>query len=278
MQWGRCDARLDSMGWIAYPDDSMAPPRGRKQPSSGRVAHIELQREKVASFDAYPFSIPAVRELSRLELHPKVTFFVGENGSGKSTLVEALAVALGINPEGGTRNFAFNTRASHSPLHGYLRVARTGAIRDAFFLRAESVFNLATEIERLDVKDSYGGVSLHERSHGESFLAIAENRLGRRGFYLMDEPESALSASRQLTLLALIHEWVTRGDCQLVIATHSPLLLAYPEALIYELDDAGIHRVAYEDAATVRVYREFLSAPAAFVASLTKARGPDPEG
>lgn len=173
--------------------------------------------------------------------------------------------------------------ASHSPLYGYLRVARTGALRDTFFLRAESIFNVATEIERLDAEpapgppiiDSYGGISLHERSHGESFLAIAENRLGRRGFYLMDEPESALSASRQLTLLALIHEWVTRGDCQVVVATHSPLLLAYPDALIYELDQDGIHAVSYEQAGTVRVYREFLSAPGAFVASMTKKREDD---
>lgn len=255
-------------------------PRSRKQTISGRVAHIELVRDKITSFDEYPFSIPAVRQLNRLELHPKVTFFVGENGSGKSTLVEGIAVALGINPEGGTRNFSFSTRESHSSLYKYLRVARTGAIRDAFFLRAESIFNVATEIERLDAEplpappviDSYGGVYLHDRSHGESFLAIAENRLGRRGFYLMDEPEAALSASRQLTLMGLIHEWVSRGDCQVVIATHSPLLLAYPDALIYELDQEGIRAVAYEETTTVRVYREFLSAPGAFVASLTKTR------
>lgn len=259
--------------------------RRRKDLSAGRVAHIELLREKISSFDEYPFSIPAVRQLTRLELHPKVTFFVGENGSGKSTLVEALAVALGINPEGGTRNFGFSTRESHSPLHRYLRVARTGAIRDAFFLRAESIFNVATEIERLDAEpipfappviDSYGGVYLHDRSHGESFLAIAENRLGRRGFYLMDEPESALSASRQLTLMGLIHEWVNRGSCQVVIATHSPLLLAYPDALIYELDQEGIHAVSYEATSTVRIYREFLSSPGAFVASLTKQREREP--
>jgi predicted ATPase len=257
--------------------------RGRSHLTAGRVAYLELQREKITTFDEYPFSIPAVRHLNRLALHPKVTFFVGENGSGKSTMVEALAVALGINPEGGTRNFSFNTRSSHSSLHQYLRVARTGAIRDAFFLRAESIFNVATEIERRDAEpamgppiiDSYGGISLHERSHGESFLAIAENRLGRGGFYLMDEPESALSASRQLTLLALLHEWVSRGNCQLVIATHSPLLLAYPDSLIYELDDRGIRAVSYEETATVRVYREFLATPGAFIASLTKTRDND---
>jgi predicted ATPase len=254
--------------------------RQRRNLHSGRVAHVELLRERVPAFDEYPFSIPAVRTLSRLELHPKVTFLVGENGSGKSTLIEALAVALGINPEGGTRNFSFHTRASHSSLHRYLRVERTGAIRDAFFLRAESIFNVATEIERLDAEpgasppiiDSYGGISLHDRSHGESFLAIAQNRLGRGGVYLMDEPESALSPARQLTLLALLHEWVTHGDCQLVIATHSPLLLAYADALIYELDERGAHSVKYEETATVRVYRDFLSAPAAFVARLTTER------
>lgn len=170
------------------------------------ISRISLKRESVASFDDYPFSLPAVRGLDVIVPHPKVTFFIGENGSGKSTLLEAIAVLMGFNPEGGTRNFNFGTRASHSSLSDYLRIAK-GITRpkDGFFLRAESFFNVATEIERLDdepacsppVINSYGGHSLHEQSHGESFMALLLNRFGGKGLYLLDEPEAALSPGRQ---------------------------------------------------------------------------------
>jgi predicted ATPase len=141
--------------------------------SSQFVSRVTLLRDKVESFDQYPFALPAVKLLDHIELHPKVTFLVGENGSGKSTLLEAIAVSLGFNAEGGTKNFRFNTRASHSQLHEYLRLAQGfKKPRDGFFLRAESFFNVATEIETLGVVDSYGGSSLHEQSHGESFLTL----------------------------------------------------------------------------------------------------------
>jgi predicted ATPase len=170
---------------------------------------VQLKRAEVPSFDAYPFSLPAVRHLEVLELHPCVTYVVGENGSGKSTLLEAIAVAWGFNPEGGTRNFRFGTRQSHSELHEYLRIAKgVRRPRDGFFLRAESFFNVATEIDRLDVVDSYGGRSLHEQSHGEAFLALMMNRFGGEGLYILDEPEAALSPQRQLTALARIHQLV----------------------------------------------------------------------
>jgi predicted ATPase len=180
------------------------------------VQQVRLKVEEVAGFDRYPFSLPAVRHLSTLPLHPKVTFLVGENGSGKSTLLEAIAVAFGFNPEGGTKNFGFQTRASHSELHQYLRLVKgIRPPRDGFFLRAESFFNLATEIEELDkglggppVIQSYGGKSLHEQSHGESFWSLVMHRFGGNGFYILDEPEAALSPQRQLALLSRIHQLV----------------------------------------------------------------------
>jgi predicted ATPase len=235
--------------------------------SSQYVSRITLQRDKVESFDRYPFRLPAVRLLEQIDLHPKVTFFVGENGSGKSTLLEALAVSLGFNAEGGSRNFRFGTRPSHSELHEYLRVAK-GIKRpsDGFFLRAESFFNVATEIERLDedggpgLIDAYGGRSLHERSHGESFLALIAERFRGKGLYILDEPEAALSPQRQLVVLSRIHDLIGL-DSQFVIATHSPILMAYPDAWIYQCDQDGISRVAYEETEHFQVTRDFLANP-----------------
>lgn len=240
------------------------------------VFHLALKRDQVESFDRYPFNLPAVKALDRLELHPKVTFFVGENGSGKSTLLEALAVSLGFNPEGGTRNFNFGTRTSHSVLHEYLRVAKgVKRHRDGYFLRAESFFNVATEIERLDeapasgppIIDSYGGRSLHEQSHGESFLKLLNERFGGRSLFLLDEPEAALSPQRQLDALKRLHE-LARQDSQFVIATHSPILMAYPDAWVYRFDADGIHRVAFEDTGHFRVMQDFMADPRGMLARL----------
>jgi predicted ATPase len=233
------------------------------------VSQIALQRDKVDSFDRYPFKLPAIRSLDRLSLHPKVTFFVGENGSGKSTLLEALAVSLGFNAEGGSKNFRFGTRTSHSELHQFLRVAKgVRRPRDGFFLRAESFFNVATEIENLDagpgfgppVIGSYGGRSLHEQSHGESFLALMMERFGGQGLYLLDEPEAALSPQRQLAVLSRIHDLVLDGS-QFIIATHSPILMAYPDACIYLCGQDGVTQVAYEDTEHFQVTRTFLASP-----------------
>lgn len=236
--------------------------------SSQFVSRVSLRREMVESFDRYPFSLPAIRSMEQLELHPRMNFFVGENGSGKSTLLEALAISLGFNAEGGSRNFSFGTRASHSVLHEYLRVAK-GFKRpvDGFFLRAESFFNVATEIERLDegpggppVIDSYGGRSLHEQSHGESFMALLTQRFRGRGLYILDEPEAALSPQRQLTVLSRLHELIDDG-AQFIIATHSPILMAYPDALIFQCGKNGIHEVAYQDTEHFQVTRDFLLNP-----------------
>lgn len=231
------------------------------------LLEVSLRRDGVPSLDAYPFSLPAIRNLASMEFHPKVTFLVGENGTGKSTLLEALAVACGFNAEGGTRNFAFATRPSHSPLHKALRISRSlKRPRDGFFLRAESFFNVATEIERLDAEpatappliNSYGGRSLHEQSHGESFMALLTNRLSGHGLYLFDEPEAALSPTRQLAALARMHALVQQNS-QFIIATHSPILMAYPDAWIYRLSDRAIERIAYTDTEHYAVTRSFLN-------------------
>jgi len=233
------------------------------------VREVKLRREKVSSFDAYPFNLPVVRHLEALDLHPAVTFLVGENGSGKSTLLEALAVAWGFNPEGGTKNFRFGTRASHSVLHEYLRLVKgVKRPRDGFFLRAESLFNLASEIEHLDeepsfgppIIHSYGFRSLHEQSHGESFFAVMMHRFGGHGFYVLDEPEAALSPTRQLAMISRIHQLV-RAHSQFVIATHSPILMAYPNAWIYQIGTSGLERVSLEDTEHFVIAKRFLNDP-----------------
>jgi predicted ATPase len=230
------------------------------------LVEMRLDRARVPSFDEYPFALNAVKHLDALALHESVTFIIGENGSGKSTLLEALAVAWGFNAEGGTRNFNFDTRASHSVLHEYLTLSRGYRKPDnGYFLRAESFYNVATEIEKLDadvggrrIIESYGGVSLHAQSHGESFLALLKHRFSGNGFFLLDEPEAALSPMRQMAVLARIHQ-LAQADAQFVISTHSPILLAYPHAWIYLLDGDGIRRVAYEDTEHFQVTRDFMN-------------------
>jgi predicted ATPase len=219
----------------------------------------------------YPWALPAIAALrDGLELDPGVTYLIGENGSGKSTLLEALAVAAGMNAEGGSSNFRFATRDSHSELWQAIRLVR-GARRPRtdFFLRAESLFTAATYLEDLGGGglDSYGGVSLHEQSHGESYLAVMLNRFGPSGLYLLDEPEAALSTQNCLTCLRRIHELVL-ADSQFIIATHSPIILAYPNARIYNCQADGVERIAYEDAEPVRLTQSFLDARERFLHEL----------
>lgn len=244
---------------------------------SGYLRAVRLIRDSVPDATVYPFSIPSIRALDQLELDPKVTFLVGENGSGKSTLIEAIAILAGFNAEGGSKNFRFGTRRSESVLHQCMRPVRSARRhKDGFFLRAESYFNVATEIERLDAEpgppgkviDAFGGVSLHEQSHGESFLALATHRFRGHGLYILDEPEAALSPQRQLSLLSIIHDLVEERASQFVIATHSPILMAYPGALIYCLAPDGIRRVAYEETEHYTVTRDFLTSPASFFKNL----------
>jgi predicted ATPase len=246
-----------------------------KHASKPYLREISLKREDLPP-NGYPFNLPAIRDLDVLAFHPDVTFLVGENGSGKSTLLEAIAVAWGFNPEGGTINFKFSTRASHSDLYKYLRLVRSHRRpRDGFFLRAESFFNLATNIEQLDAEPSfgppltasYGGRSLHEQSHGESFLTLLLNRFGGNGFYLLDEPEAALSPTRQLAVLRRIHHLVLEGS-QFVIATHSPILMAYPQAKILMLEENGFVEVAYEETEHYAVTKEFINNPRQMIDSV----------
>ncbi|QJC52991.1 AAA family ATPase [Paenibacillus albicereus] len=236
----------------------------------GYLKSVELLRSGIADPQEYPFSLPAVRSLERLPLHPKVTYLIGENGTGKSTLLEAIAVAWGFNPEGGTINFNFSTAETHSELHRHLRLARgVHKPRDGFFFRAESYYNLASEIERLDrpggerasgppIIDSYGGKPLHEQSHGESFFATFLHRFGGRGLYILDEPEAALSPLRQLSVLSRIHQLVQKHS-QFIIATHSPILMAYPDADIYLLGPDGAERVELEETPHWSTMKQFVN-------------------
>jgi predicted ATPase len=229
---------------------------------------MRLLRDQVPSFTDYPFSLPAIHGMDEISFHPKVTFLVGENGSGKSTLLEAIAVKWGFNPEGGSRGFGFSTRDSHSSLQECLRLSKGIQLpKDGYFFRAESFFNVATEIEHIDeetkdsnsmpISASYGRRSLHEQSHGESFMTLVMDRFYGGGFYLLDEPEAALSPTRQLALLARMHELV-QSDSQFVIATHSPILMAYPDAKILSLQPEGVTEVAYEETEHYAVTRQFL--------------------
>jgi predicted ATPase len=220
---------------------------------------ITLLRTKVPSFEEYPFSVQAVRNLNVLRFHPDVTFFVGENGSGKSTLMEAIAGLLRYNPEGGNKNMQFSTRRTHSDLDKYLKLGKSFKMpKEGYFLRAESFYNLASYVDDLGHADGYGGQSLHEQSHGESFLALLRHKFHGHGLYLLDEPEAALSPSRQLSVLALIHRLVNSSS-QFIIATHSPILMAYPNAVIYQFTGSGICEVAYEETEHYKIAKDFFS-------------------
>lgn len=220
---------------------------------------------------SYLNSLPAVKHLEdekELRFSEAVTFFVGENGTGKSTLLEAIAVAFGFNAEGGTRNFCFSTNETHSPLFKNLTLLKRGFAEDGFFLRAESLYNVATNIEELDriaaaspaISASYGGTSLHHQSHGESFLAIVQNRFGGKGLYILDEPEAALSPMRLMTLMSEMNRLV-KNDSQFIIATHSPILMTFPEAQILEFSDKGIKEVEYKDTEHFNITKSFLENP-----------------
>lgn len=223
------------------------------------LLHASFRPGVEIDFDSYPFSIPAVREIGNIDFHPNVTFLVGENGSGKSTVMEGIAVALGFGAEGGTKNVQFRTADSVSPLHDSLRLARgVPAPRDGYFLRAESFFNVATYMDETGYLEGYGGKSLHTQSHGESFMAVLLNKLKGNGIYLLDEPEAALSPSRQLAALSAIHQLV-EDHSQLIIATHSPILLSYPHAKIIQFDKTGVSEVNFEDTEHFVVTRDFLN-------------------
>jgi predicted ATPase len=228
------------------------------------LKRIDLKQENIHSYDRFPLDLPVIRNFRQIAFHPNVTYIIGENGMGKSTLLEAIAIALGFNPEGGTLNFNFTSYDSHSNLHEYIRLAK-GAYRpkDSFFFRAESYYNLATNIEELDregfggkIVDSFGGTSLHELSHGESFFATFIHRFGENGLYILDEPEAALSPLRQMSMLARIHELASAGS-QFIVSTHSPIIMAYPNAKIIQLTEEGMQETSLEETGHYKIMKQF---------------------
>lgn len=220
--------------------------------------------------DSYLREIPFLKNFKGMDIDSPVTFFVGENGTGKSTLLEALAVRLGFNAEGGSKNFNFATKETHSVLGEILEIGRgPGKERDGFFLRAESFYNLASEVDNLaeggasdyyDFYDSYGGKSLHFQSHGESFRSLILNRFRGKGIYLLDEPEAALSPTSIMSILCIIHD-LEKDDSQFFIATHSPILLAYPHAKIFEFSENGIEEKTYKETESYSITKTFLDDP-----------------
>ncbi|MFL6479405.1 MAG: AAA family ATPase, partial [Bacillales bacterium] len=205
--------------------------------NSPYVRSVVLKRDDVPTFTEYPFNLPSIRTLNQLTFHPKVTYLIGENGMGKSTLLESIAVSFGFNPEGGSFNFNFSTFDSHSELTNYIKLIKgIDKPRDGFFLRAESFYNVASNIEELDqggrgpkIINSFGGQSLHEQSHGEAFFSTFIHRFRGNGIYILDEPEAALSPLRQMSMVTRIHDLVNQHS-QLIIATHSPIIMSYPNS------------------------------------------------
>lgn len=228
------------------------------------LRRITLLKEKIEDFKTYPFSIPAIKGLDTLDFVKEVTFFVGENGSGKSTLLEAIAYQCGFNTSGGGRNNSYDVDSSQAALGDYIRLSWLPKVTQGFFLRTESFYHFASHLDQIARDDptfnyrGYGGRSLHHQSHGESFLSLFLNRLRVKGIYLLDEPEAALSPARQLAFMRIIHQLVRGGNAQFIIATHSPILLGYPNARIFTFDSSSIESILYEDTEHYQITKGFL--------------------
>ncbi|WP_281863207.1 AAA family ATPase [Planomicrobium okeanokoites] len=239
------------------------------------LKRISLLNKDKVDFTQYPFTIPAIESFDELELTRNITFFVGENGSGKSTLLEAIAEKCEFNTAGGGRNNTYAVHASHSVLGDYIRLSWMPKITNGFFMRAESFYHFATHIDELqkegaDAYRSYGGRSLHEQSHGESFFSLFQNRFNGRAIYLLDEPEAALSPQRQLAFLRILHDLTVKEGCQFIIATHSPILLGYPEASILSFDEGKIEEIDYEQTDHYQITKYFLDHREKFLEDILK--------
>jgi predicted ATPase len=226
------------------------------------LKEISLLKEKVPAKSEYPFNIPTIKNLQTIELSSNVTFFVGENGSGKSTLIEAIGINSGFNVGGGSKDHSYLRKETESVLSNYIRLSWMPKAKHGFFLRAESFFNFASYIDEIAKDDpsvlrSYGGKSLHHQSHGESFLALF-NRF-QDGIFILDEPEAALSPSRQLSFMSLIHSLESKS--QFIIATHSPILLAYPKAQVLNFSNGDIKTINYKETEHFDLYKRFIENP-----------------
>jgi len=240
-----------------------------------------IRAESPLSIDTtqYPFSLPIIRNLKEISFPTQVTFFIGENGTGKSTILEAMAYHVGFGAEGGSKNIAFKTSvadvyANIQKLADHLTLSWRQKPKDGYFFRAESFYNVANYLDYLEREcgsgaySSYGGKSLHEQSHGESFLAFFKNRINRGGFFILDEPEAALSPQRQLSLLVIIHQLCKDPNMQFIIATHSPILLSYPGATIYSCDDNHIKKISYTQTPHYQIMKDFLNNPDLYLKNL----------
>ena len=225
------------------------------------IKSFELLRDNIKSFSDYPYNLPVVKYLNSIDLHDKVTFFIGENGAGKSTLLEAIAIQYGFNAEWWSKNFNFSTTESTYPLAEYIRLSK-GTIRpkDGYFLRAESFYNVASVIDTIWVNEAYWWESLHNQSHWESFFSLFMHRFFWNGLYILDEPEAALSPQRQLSFLVKLHELV-QNNSQFIIATHSPIILSYPHAKIIYISEHWFEEINYKDSEHYNTYKMFLNNP-----------------
>ncbi len=226
------------------------------------LKRITLLKNKIENFNTYPFSLPFIQHLDQLDLNHQVTFFVGENGSGKSTLLEGIAYQCGFHTAGGSRNNSYEVDQAQSALGDYLRLSWLPKLTNGFFLRAESFYQFASHIDKVGSIQNYGGKSLHHQSHGESFLSLFTQKFAHareRSIYLLDEPEAALSPARQLSLMRIIKDLSPRS--QFIIATHSPILLGYPDAEIINFDQDRLEPIAYQDTDHYQITRRFLENP-----------------
>ena len=241
------------------------------------LKRVSLREDIAGDETGFPLSVPFVRRRTLdIAFDKRVTIIVGENGTGKSTLLEAIASLAGFNLAGGSADNRFATDQT-APLASLLRAAWLPNVSRGFFMRAESFFNFANYIDQIaregmpsQAYAAYGGESLHVKSHGEAFLALFENRFGADSLYILDEPEAALSPSRQLVFLSVLKELEAK-NCQVIMATHSPLLMAYPGADILKLDEAGgIGRSGFRDTSHYLLMREFMKDPEGFVAGILR--------